>query len=168
MRLINAHTYKLEEFLSDKARPYAILSHRWSDREMSLLDMDGLRPGEPVNSLGYVKIKYACDQAVRDGFEHVWVDTCCINKDSSAELSEAINSMYRWYQRAAVCYVFLSDVDTVCQLFPIITQRGYMYDILRYLDVFARRWQLLSPSTIHPRSSNRVNGSIAAGLYKSS
>jgi hypothetical protein len=38
------------------------------------------------------------------------VDTCCIDKKSSAELSEAINSMFRWYKNAAVCYAYLSDV----------------------------------------------------------
>ena len=116
MRLINAQTLKLEEFLNDKVQPYAILSHRWSDSEMSLLDMQSLRLEEPINSQGFVKIKYACEQAIKDRYKYVWVDTCCINKDSSAELSEAINSMYRWYQRAAVCYVFLSDVDTVSHL----------------------------------------------------
>ena len=126
MRLINAHTLKLEEFLNDKVQPYAILSHRWSDSEMSLLDMQSLQLEEPVNSQGFLKIKYACEQAVKDGYRYVWVDTCCINKDSSAELSEAINSMYRWYQRAAVCYVFLSDVDTVSHL-PL--EKGHICDI---------------------------------------
>ena len=29
---------------------------------------------------------------------------------SSAELSEAINSMYRWYENAQVCYAYLHDV----------------------------------------------------------
>lgn len=45
------------------------------------------------------------------GFAYVWVDTCCIDKKSSAELNEAINSMYKWYERAAICYVYLSDVS---------------------------------------------------------
>ena len=129
MRLINAQTFKLEEYLNDKVQPYAILSHRWSDSEMSLLDMQSLQLGEPVNSQGFLKIKYACEQAVKDGYDYVWVDTCCINKDSSAELSEAINSMYRWYQRAAVCYVFLSDIDTVSHLPHANTQKGLICDI---------------------------------------
>ena len=123
MRLINAQTLKLEEYMNDKVQPYAILSHRWGENEMSLLDMHDLQPGEPTKSQGFVKIKYACVQAIRDGYKYLWVDTCCINKDSSAEVSEAINSMYRWYQRAAVCYVFLSDVDTVSQFSHTISQR---------------------------------------------
>ena len=89
MRLINAQTLKLEEYLDEKIQPYAILSHSWSDNEMSLLDMHDLRPGEPANSKGFVKIKYACEQAVRDGCKYIWVDTCCINKDSGGELSES-------------------------------------------------------------------------------
>ena len=129
MRLINAETLKLEEYLNDKVEPYAILSHRWGNSEMSLLDMHDLRPGETADSQGFVKIKYACKQAIRDGYKYVWVDTCCINKESSAEVSEAINSMYRWYQRAAVCYVFLSDVDTVSQLSHTNIPKGHVCDI---------------------------------------
>lgn len=59
---------------------------------------------------GYKKIEYTCIQAVANGIPYVWVDTCCIDKKSSAELSEAINSMYRWYYYAAVCYAYLSDL----------------------------------------------------------
>jgi hypothetical protein len=39
-----------------------------------------------------------------------WIDTCCIDKTSSAELSEAINSMFKWYGDAEICYAYLSDV----------------------------------------------------------
>ncbi|GAB1309854.1 Heterokaryon incompatibility domain-containing protein [Madurella fahalii] len=59
---------------------------------------------------GYSKITYACSQAAKDGYRYVWIDTCCIDKRSSAEVSEAINSMWSWYQRAAVCYAYLEDV----------------------------------------------------------
>jgi hypothetical protein len=41
----------------------------------------------------------------------VWVDTCCINKSSSSELQEAINSMFSWYKSAPECYVYLEDVQ---------------------------------------------------------
>jgi hypothetical protein len=37
-------------------------------------------------------------------------NTCYIDKTSSAELSEAINSMYHWYQESGVCYTYLADV----------------------------------------------------------
>jgi hypothetical protein len=61
---------------------------------------------------GYTKIQNCCRQALRDGYDHVWIDTCCIDKSSSAELSEAINSMYKWYARAKVCYAYLNDVES--------------------------------------------------------
>ncbi|KAJ9602147.1 hypothetical protein H2200_013267 [Cladophialophora chaetospira] len=60
---------------------------------------------------GYQKIKMTCQLARYAGLDYVWVDTCCIDKSSSAELSEAINSMFRWYQRAEVCYAYLSDLS---------------------------------------------------------
>ncbi len=59
---------------------------------------------------GFKKILLSCRQSVRDALDYVWVDTCCIDKSSSAELSEAINSMYRWYEYASICYAYLSDV----------------------------------------------------------
>ena len=66
--------------------------------------------GHGKRKTGYVKIQQCAKLAVADDFEYVWVDTCCINKSSSAELSEAINSMYRWYQNAGRCYAYLTDV----------------------------------------------------------
>jgi hypothetical protein len=89
---------------------YAILSHTWGDQEVSLQDMHFGSSVEEKD--GYIKIKKCCSQALQDGFEYAWVDTCCIDKTSSAELTEAINSMFQWYQRATVCYAYLSDVPT--------------------------------------------------------
>jgi hypothetical protein len=60
---------------------------------------------------GWDKIRFCAQQAKRDGIDHFWVDTCCIDKANHTELSEAINSMFRWYQNADRCYVFLPDVE---------------------------------------------------------
>jgi hypothetical protein len=60
---------------------------------------------------GYSKIFNACQKAKELSLEHCWIDTCCIDKDSSAELSEAINSMFAWYSDAAVCFAYLEDVQ---------------------------------------------------------
>ncbi|KAI3327073.1 HET-domain-containing protein [Xylariaceae sp. AK1471] len=108
MRLINTHTFCLEEFLNENGLQYAILSHRWEDGEVTLQDMES---GCAQGKQGYVKIKNFCEQARRDDLSYAWVDTCCIDKKNGSELSEAINSMYRWYQKAKVCYAFLSDVE---------------------------------------------------------
>lgn len=91
--------------------PYGILSHRWGNpsEEVSFED---LKEGLGQEKQGYQKIKFCGEQAASDGLRYFWVDSCCIKRTSDAELSEAINSMYRWYSRAAKCYVYLSDVST--------------------------------------------------------
>ncbi|KAI1786213.1 HET-domain-containing protein [Ganoderma leucocontextum] len=56
------------------------------------------------------KIREACAIARVSGFRYIWIDSCCIDKSSSSELSEAINSMHLWYAKAALCYAYLADV----------------------------------------------------------
>ena len=63
-----------------------------------------------ANALLLRKIERCCALAARQKLSYVWIDTCCIDKSSSAELSEAINSMYQWYRNAECCYVYLSDM----------------------------------------------------------
>jgi Heterokaryon incompatibility protein (HET) len=111
MRLINTTTLKLEEFIDKDVPPYVILSHTWAKEEASFQEMQNC--DEIVKKKeGYSKIKRCCEVARSDGFNYAWVDTCCIDKTSSSELSEAINSMYRWYSTADVCYAYLSDVPS--------------------------------------------------------
>ncbi|KAI0805460.1 HET-domain-containing protein [Xylaria sp. FL0064] len=107
MYLLNVHTRQLQEFFGDRTPPYAILSHTWGEDEVLFQDLADPKHKE---KLGYKKIEGCCQQAIRDGLQFVWIDTCCIDKRSSAELSEAINSMFRWYGEADVCYVYLVDV----------------------------------------------------------
>ncbi|RYP81635.1 hypothetical protein DL770_005843 [Monosporascus sp. CRB-9-2] len=112
MRLINVKTFKLEEFLDDKTPPYAILSHTWGN-DCEELTFRNIEKGEiDKPGVGSVKFRGCCRQAETDGLGYAWIDTCCINKDSSRELDEAINSMFRWYRRASVCYAYLSDVPS--------------------------------------------------------
>ncbi|KAK3309476.1 heterokaryon incompatibility protein-domain-containing protein [Chaetomium strumarium] len=87
--------------------PYAILSHTWGPEEVTFQDITS---PERAQKKGFAKIEGCCRRARADGLHWVWVDTCCIDKTSSAELSEAINSMYAWYRDSAVCYVYLKDV----------------------------------------------------------
>jgi hypothetical protein len=86
---------------------YAILSHAWGDGEPTFEDMQS---GSAKNLPGWKKIEYAAWQALQDGHKHLWVDTVCIDKRDSTELFEAINSMFRWYAKAEVCYAYLVDV----------------------------------------------------------
>jgi hypothetical protein len=62
---------------------------------------------------GFRKIQNCCTQAIKGRYEYVWIDTCCIDKKNNAEISEAINSMYRWYEEAGICYAYLHDVNDV-------------------------------------------------------
>ena len=110
MRLLNARTLEVEEFIDDATRPpFAILSHTWTKDEVSFQDIQCLERSRRKS--GFEKIQFTCQQALQDELTHAWVDTCCIDKTSSAELSEAINSMFRWYKESTVCYAFLVDVQ---------------------------------------------------------
>ncbi|KAI4598752.1 hypothetical protein KJ359_002644 [Pestalotiopsis sp. 9143b] len=91
--------------------PYAILSHTWGQGDDDEVLFRDIVEKTGKHKLGYQKILFCGQQAKRDGLDYSWVDTCCIDKTSSAELSEAINSMFKWYQNAQRCYVYLSDVS---------------------------------------------------------
>lgn len=110
MWLINTETLKLEGFMGE-APSYAILSHTWGPAEVTFADFHDEMTRH--NKAGFAKIKLTCDQARAEGIKYAWVDTCCINKESSAELSEAINSMFKWYRLATVCYAYLEDFPQV-------------------------------------------------------
>jgi hypothetical protein len=116
MRLINTHSLQLEEFFfDDGGRPtYAILSHTWGKEEVIFSDMVDLDKARA--KAGFAKLEGACSLAASQGYGYIWIDTCCIDKSSSAELSEAINSMYRWYRWADVCYAYLADVHDLNKL----------------------------------------------------
>lgn len=114
MWLLNASTYALEEFMNEKTIPeYAILSHTWGAGEVTFQELSGGLTQRIEQKAGFAKIELTCEQAKNDGLEYCWVDTCFIDKTSSAELSEAINSMFRWYARSTVCYAYLEDVEVV-------------------------------------------------------
>ena len=109
MHLLNTETIRLEP-RTDKIKRYSILSHRWEQQEVLFEHITGNRQ-EASQLKGYAKVLGACERARGDGYSHIWLDTCCIDKRSSSELSEAINSMFAWYREASICYAYLSDVS---------------------------------------------------------
>ena len=110
MRLIETTTLTLHEFLDeDSIPPYAILSHRWGAEEIDYKDLLKQR-NKDSKRLGWGKVHDLCRLAQADGLEYAWIDTAGIDKRSSAELQEAINSMFKWYRNSKVCYAFLDDV----------------------------------------------------------
>ena len=137
MRLLNTSNLKLYEFYDAQIPDYAILSHTWTKQEVSL---QMLEDPKSKTLAGYAKVKRCCEIALSEGWKYAWVDTCCIDKTSSADLSEAINAMYRWYERAQVCYVYLADVSA--------SNFDKVFRISRW---FFRGWtlqELLAPSTV--------------------
>ncbi|KAI3317246.1 heterokaryon incompatibility protein-domain-containing protein [Xylariaceae sp. AK1471] len=125
--------------------PYAILSHTWdlnSDNEVTFSDISSdtadTKPAFP-------KIRFCGSRAISDGLQYFWVDTCCIDKSNSTELSEAINSMFRWYQNATRCYVYLADVSSHS---TVPTDISLQLNRSRW---FTRAWtlqELIAPSSV--------------------
>ncbi|KAF2095898.1 HET-domain-containing protein [Rhizodiscina lignyota] len=115
MRLLRSDNLKFEEFEGENIRgkDYAILSHTWDGPEVRFQDMESGPGVARRRAASYAKIQGCAEKAHIHGFDYFWVDTCCIDKQSSAELSEAINSMYNWYSNAGKCYAYLSDVPKV-------------------------------------------------------
>ncbi|KAF8849377.1 HET-domain-containing protein [Acephala macrosclerotiorum] len=122
MRLLNATTRQLAAFPDDQIPRYAILSHTWGTpgEEVSFQDLQGattklgVNPRSPswMKKPGWAKIENACAQSLKHNCQYIWIDTCCIDKSSSAELQEGINSMFRWYESASICLAYLSDVSS--------------------------------------------------------
>ncbi|KAI9639959.1 hypothetical protein NHQ30_011689 [Ciborinia camelliae] len=154
MRLINAKTLDLEEFYGNSIPGYAILSHTWGLQkdEVSFQDWQ-FRKQESTKKPGFFKITATCKQALLNNLDYAWVDTMCIDKTSSAELSEAINSMFAWYRNAVVCYVYLSDVSN-------IDKRSFPEEKFRASRWFTRGWtlqELLAPAAVVFYSCEWVN-----------
>lgn len=144
MRLLDVHEFPPappEDI--HKRRPYAILSHVWQEDELVFADLQrgSLRAD-------CEKITGAQRQARADGLSYLWIDTLCIDKSSSSELGEAINSMYKWYQQAAVCYVYLADLDGCPPLTDATALSGETADerywgvLFRESKWFRRGWTL--------------------------
>jgi hypothetical protein len=106
---LQAADLQIQEFLGRDFLEYAILSHTWGEVEVTLQDLQ-CEHGRKKKS--YAKIVGCCNKAAEDAYEYCWIDTCYIDKTSSTELSEAINSMYQWYQDSSVRYAYLADVKT--------------------------------------------------------
>ncbi|KAI0683514.1 heterokaryon incompatibility protein-domain-containing protein [Earliella scabrosa] len=105
MWLMHTKKFHLQYFPAPPAE-YAILSHVWGEREATFQDV------QAGDNPYYTKLHGARQHAASEGLEWIWIDTCCIDKSNSTELSEAINSMFAWYAAATVCYVYLADVPT--------------------------------------------------------
>lgn len=139
MRLINTHTVSLEEFIDQQVPPYAILSHTWDREEVTYEDMN-MPDRTAIGKNGLLKIEESCRIASPD-YEYIWIDSCCIDKTNPVELSKAVNSMFRWYADAKVCFAFLADFDLADSKSE-----------LRRARWFTRGWtlqELVAPPEVH-------------------
>jgi hypothetical protein len=109
LKLDSDGNFSLTKDLNHNIPPYTILSHTWGPDTEEVTFKD-ITDGTGTSKAGYNKIRFCADQTRRDELQYFWVDTCCIDKSNSTELSEAINSMFRWYREAAKCYVYLTEV----------------------------------------------------------
>ncbi|KAL2880281.1 hypothetical protein SGCOL_004330 [Colletotrichum sp. CLE4] len=127
MRLLNTTTLKVIEFVTERPS-YAILSHTWGSQEIVLQDTEAEGGAPSSIKAGWKKIRGSCALALKDGFDWIWIDTCCIDKTSSSELSEAINSVFRWYREAEICYAYLEDVPPL-KYAPVIGFQDLTVDL---------------------------------------
>ncbi|THU93947.1 HET-domain-containing protein, partial [Dendrothele bispora CBS 962.96] len=115
MYLLNTRTLTLKCFYGSIPK-YAILSHTWGKKEITFQDIqnwDKEKSDREVElEAAWGKVEGACAHAKKYGWKWIWIDSCCIDKSSSAELSENINSMYGLYENAEVCYVYLPDASS--------------------------------------------------------
>ncbi len=155
MRFLNTTTLRFEEVpdsdLHLERNQYAILSHRWGRDEDEVTYQDILASDDGTGKIGFAKIKEFCKLALLEDCQYGWVDTCCINKGNSAELTEAINSMYLWYKCSKTCIAYLKDVPpqqdfTKSEWFD----RGWTLQELvapKVVCFFDQTWQLIGKKT---------------------
>ncbi|KAF2008646.1 HET-domain-containing protein [Aaosphaeria arxii CBS 175.79] len=177
MWLLNARTLSLEYFLDNRIPRYAILSHTWGDEEISFQDFDatknrsytGLSGQDPFQKKGWKKVEATCKKALEYECEYAWVDTCCIDKSSSSELQEAINSMFRWYKIAYTCFTYLEDVlpddDVEKKRQAFRTSRWFtrgwtLQELIAPYDVifFDHAWQCIGSKRQFPSEISRITG----------
>lgn len=141
----------LSSFVGGAVPPYATFSHRWLTDEVQYRDIER---HTAISRTGYAKVKGAILQARQDGHDFLWIDMCCIDDSSSAELSEVINSMWDWYKNATTCYAYLSDVNSIPEEQAFESEfasslwftRGWTLQELlapRNVSFFNRSWKLL-------------------------
>ena len=136
--LIETANLTLHEFEVKATPPYATFSYRWEKEKLTLKD---LTKGRNLQKKGWHKVQEFCKYASENGLKYGWIDTWCIDKSSSAELSEAVNSMFTWYRNSVICYAYLCDV-------PYSSERQHWLNDFAKSTWYTRGWtlqELLAP-----------------------
>lgn len=149
MRLLRTDALEFKSFNGTEQPSYAILSHRWSANGDDEISFEDVLKGVAPQKKAYAKLKGTMDRARSDGYDWLWCDTCCINQNSSAELSESINSMFAYYQDAARCYVYIEE-QSITTLSDLASStwftRGWTLQELiapKQLHFYSRDWEFI-------------------------
>ncbi|KAI1132429.1 HET-domain-containing protein [Nemania abortiva] len=120
MRLLNAHSLRIHEFIGEDVPPYAILSHTWGEEEVSFKDMS---KGRATKMKGYKKIVGCCRQARSDGFRYVASVCYAYLEDLIGDNMEEIRSNVaaledflrssRWFTRGWTLQELISPTSVV-------------------------------------------------------
>lgn len=162
MHLINVDTFRREEFYRTEVPKYLILSHTWEHDEVSFQDF---HHPDTAHKRGFAKIREACARTRELGYRYIWIDTCCIDKTSSAELSEAINSMFRYYEEAERCLAYLSDVAPGVDVADMSSARWFtrgwtLQELLapRHVTFYASDWSQIGTRDELSNCISRITG----------
>ena len=162
-------------YFNEPPSNYAILSHVWDGEEQSFQDLRAILTSPDSLSKISPKVRDSCGHAASEGYEWLWIDTCCIDKSSSAELSEAINSMYQWYANATVCYAYLRDVPGDQNPYDIdsafcksawFTRGWTLQELLapRHVQFLSKEWVKIGDKTMFASLLEAVTGIDTAVL----
>jgi hypothetical protein len=163
LKLSKEGSFGLESFQEDQAPPFAILSHTWSSEPDDEVKIQDIRDGTFSSKPGFQKLLFCSKQAEQDNLSYFWIDSISIDQSNHVELSEAINSMFRWYRKAAKCYVYLSDV-------VVYTREGEAHvewdSAFRNTRWFTRGWtlqELLAPAIVefYSRDGIRIGDKLS-------
>lgn len=157
----------IEAFISKHAS-YAILSHTWlSSKGDEVVYSDWKRGALDTGSPGYQKLINFCRVAAMDHKITLgWMDTICINKESSTELDESIRSMYKWYSDADICITYLAQTAALQQMRTDawFTRGWTLQELLapRHLKFYGYDWQIISPNLEDDRHETSIGNEIEA------
>lgn len=124
----------------------------------------------PVDS-GFRKLVHFCYHSLHEHkCEFAWMDTCCIDKSSSAELDESIRSMFNWYKTSAICIIYLGStrceggkIDAIVKD-PWFTRGWTLQELLgpTASKFYDKDWKTIFPGSNDKRSNDKLDGKISS------
>ncbi|KAF8549449.1 hypothetical protein OG21DRAFT_1447848 [Imleria badia] len=154
---------------------WIMFSHTWEGKEptfkdVNLVDSLWKLDESPLND----KLRQFCTTASEDGYRWAWSDTCCIDKATSAILSQSLISMYSWYEEAAETLVYLADVMSSAELGDLaltksrwMTRAWTLQELLasKVIRFYNREWKLyLNDTHANHKESPEIKQELATAM----